>query len=55
MSSPLEDYTYMGDGTLVAQSTPGVITLTLKSATPTSDSSDYYTGLDRFGRVVDAS
>jgi RHS repeat-associated protein len=49
--TPLELYTYLGDGTVVVRSNPAS-TLTLESA-GTSDSGDHYTGLDRFGRVID--
>ena len=47
----LESYTYLGDGTMLARSNPAV-TLSLLSAA-TSDSGDPYTGLDRFGAVID--
>jgi len=51
MNPHLELYTYLGDGTVVVRSNPAS-TLTLESA-GTSDSGDHYTGLDRFGRVID--
>ena len=52
MSPHLETYADLGDGTVVVRGNPAS-TLTLES-TGTSDSGDHYTGLDRFGRVVDA-
>jgi len=51
MSPHLEDYAYLGDGTVVVRGNPAS-TLTLES-TGTSDSGDHYTGLDRFGRVIE--
>ncbi|HLY64785.1 MAG TPA: hypothetical protein VKU60_04545, partial [Chloroflexota bacterium] len=47
----LESYTYLGLGTVVVRANP-TSTLTLVSS-GTSDSGDHYTGLDRFGRVID--
>jgi RHS repeat-associated protein len=50
----LESYEYLGYGTVVKRghSQPGV-DLTYIAASGTGDAGDQYTGLDRFGRVVD--
>lgn len=55
-SNTLEAYTYLGLGTVVkrAHSQPGVDLTYIKLSTEsTGDAGDQYTGLDRFGRVVD--
>jgi RHS repeat-associated protein len=51
----LESYTYLGLGTVVARAHPqNGVNLTYISPTgATADAGDKYTGLDRFGRVVD--
>jgi RHS repeat-associated protein len=52
----LESYDYLGLGTVVrrAHPLPGVdLTYIKQGAEPTGDAGDQYTGLDRFGRVVD--
>ncbi|VTU01332.1 rhs repeat-associated core domain-containing protein : YD repeat protein OS=Isosphaera pallida (strain ATCC 43644 / DSM 9630 / IS1B) GN=Isop_2419 PE=4 SV=1 [Gemmataceae bacterium] len=52
----LESYDYLGLGTVVrrAHPQPGVdLTYVKQGAEPTGDAGDQYTGLDRFGRVVD--
>jgi RHS repeat-associated protein len=55
-SGTLESYDYLGLGTVVrrAHSQPGVdLTYIKQGAEGTGDAGDQYTGLDRFGRVVD--
>jgi len=55
-SNTLEAYSYLGLGTLVkrAHSQPGVDLSYIKLSTESvGDAGDQYTGLDRFGRVVD--
>ena len=54
-SGVLEAFKYLGAGTVAERSRPEVgITLTMATTTgATGDGGDKYTGLDRFGRVVD--
>jgi RHS repeat-associated protein len=55
-SGTLESYDYLGVDTVVrrAHSQPGVdLTYIKQSGESTGDAGDQYTGLDRFGRVVD--
>ncbi len=55
-SGTLESYSYLGLGTVVirAHSQPGVdLTYVKQSGESNGDAGDPYTGLDRFGRVVD--
>jgi hypothetical protein len=55
-SGTLEGYDYLGLGTVVrrAHSQPGVdLTYIKQTGESTGDAGDQYTGLDRFGRVVD--
>jgi hypothetical protein len=51
----LESFKYLGAGTVVERSRPEVnVTLSMTSLSGTTgDAGDKYTGLDRFGRVVD--
>ena len=52
----VEGYQYLGAGTVVARQhpQPGIDLTYVKLATePTGDAGDQYTGLDRFGRVID--
>src|SRR5260370_3444811 len=55
-SGTLEAYSYLGLDTVVkrAHSQPGVdLTYIKQSGESNGDAGDHYTGLDRFGRVVD--
>ncbi len=55
-ATTLEAYSYLGLGTVVkrAHPQPGVdLTYVKQGAEPNGDAGDQYTGLDRFGRVVD--
>jgi RHS repeat-associated protein len=55
-SATLENYTYLGLGTVVKRGhpQPGVdLTYIKQSGESNGDAGDQYTGLDRFGRVVD--
>ena len=55
-TTTLESYSYLGLGTVVQQSRPepGInLTYIKKSTEATGDAGDQYTGLDRFGRIVD--
>src|SRR5262249_42143628 len=55
-SATLESYAYLGAGTVVkrAHPEPGVdLTYIKQSGETNGDAGDQYTGLDRFGRVVD--
>lgn len=55
-STTLESYSYLGLGTVVkrAQPEPGVdLTYIKQTGESNGDAGDQYTGLDRFGRVVD--
>src|SRR5262249_36954479 len=55
-STTLESYSYLGLGTVVkrAHPEPGVdLTYIKQSGESNGDAGDQYTGLDRFGRVVD--
>ena len=55
-SGTLESYSYLGLGTVVirSHSQPGVdLTYVKQSGESNGDAGDQYTGLDRFGRVVD--
>src|SRR5439155_17806471 len=55
-SATLESYAYLGLGTVVkrAHPQPGVdLTYIKQSGESNADAGDQYTGLDRFGRVVD--
>ncbi len=50
----LESYSYLGLGTVVQRTRPQLgISLTYLASGGPSDAGDQYTGLDRFGRVVD--
>jgi RHS repeat-associated protein len=55
-SGTLEAYTYLGAGTVVKRAHPLVgmdLTYIKQSGESNGDAGDQYTGLDRFGRVVD--
>jgi len=55
-SGTLESYQYMGLGTVVVRDHPlsGIsLTYVKKTTEATGDAGDNYTGLDRFGRIVD--
>jgi RHS repeat-associated protein len=55
-SATLEAYSYMGLNTVVDWSHPQIgidLTYIKRTGEPTGDAGDQYTGLDRFGRVVD--
>jgi RHS repeat-associated protein len=55
-SGTLESYTYLGAGTVVKRAHPLVgmdLTYIKQSGESNGDAGDQYTGLDRFGRVVD--
>jgi RHS repeat-associated protein len=55
-STPLESYDYLGLGTVVrrAHPQPGVdLTYIKQTGESNGDAGDQYTGLDRFGRIVD--
>ena len=50
----IESYSYLGLSTIVREIRPGsVLTLVKASGASNGDAGDMYTGLDRFGRVVD--
>jgi hypothetical protein len=52
----LEEYTYLGLATAVKRARPEIevdLTYIKRSQESTGDAGDQYTGLDRFGRVVD--
>src|SRR5262249_59882496 len=55
-STTLESYAYLGAGTVVkrAHPEPGIdLTYIKQTGESNGDAGDQYTGLDRFGRVVD--
>jgi len=55
VGTPLEEYTYLGAGTVVKRNRPepGTSLSYIGASNTASDSGDWYSGFDRFGRVID--